>query len=126
MFWASGFWVDGFWSEGFWEGLASSVGGKRNRRKRVIVAGKTYFLNPQELAELLTAQYRTQLEAEAQKPPEIAAVVDCARIKAIADVKASGEFIARMNAEFLRLEQEAIQQQQLEEDDEECLMLLAA
>ena len=57
---------------------------------------------------------------------ENAAVVDCARIKAIADVKASGEFIARMNAEFLRLEQEAIQQQQLEEDDEECLMLLAA
>ena len=126
MFWASGFWSDGFWSEGFWEGLASSVGGKRNRRKRVIVSGKTYFLNPQELAELLTAQYRTQLEAEAQKPPENAAVVDCARIKAISDVKASSEFIARMNAEFLRLEQEAIQQQQLEEDDEECLMLLAA
>ena len=133
MFSPKSFSVRSFSSKSFFVGLVERVkaAGRRLKRKRIFIDGETRFLNPIELAQILSARYaRLAAEKSAVSAPKEALAhenaeltPDLSLIKSLADIRASQEFIAKMNAEFLRIREA---QQQIEEDDEECLMLLAA
>lgn len=116
------------------QSLPATAGGGRFKRKRVFIDGKAYFLNPQEVANLLIARAAVEPEeAPEELEAEEAAAIDPAPMPVIdykairADsVQASREFIARMNAEIERMRSLAIHRQIEEEDDIECLLLLMA
>lgn len=113
------------------QSLPATAGGGRFKRKRVFIDGKAYFLNPQEVANLLVeraAKAAEETEATADELhadvlPACIQAIDYEAIKA-SGVKASQAFIDRMNAEIERMKALEIQRQLDEEDDIECLMLL--
>ena len=115
----------------------SEVGAGKNKRSRVIIGDKEYFLTPFETADLLIQRAKQRKEKVSVKQDNIVVIpekrdkilsskpvtIESSHFDLHAQISANYAFIDRLRKEFQRLEQIEIARL-LEEDDEECLMLL--
>lgn len=114
-----------------------SNGAGKNKRSRVIIGDKEYFLTPFETADLLIQRAKQRKEKVSVKQDNIVVIpekrdkilsskpvtIESSHFDLHAQINANYAFIDRLRKEFQRLEQIEIARL-LEEDDEECLMLL--